>query len=256
MSALGHYLEQEGIPTVSISLIREHTAAISPPRALWVPFMLGRPLGVPNNAAFQRKVLLAALGLLQRDAGPVLEDFPDDAPYVDQGDAPENLNCPVSFPRKRSDGTPGERLADEIAQLHAWHDVAVKHHGRTTLGLTGLSPVELGQFLASWLGDHPQAPFREGIASAAALKLATDELKTFYYESKSVQPGRHSPTEIQNWFWMETAAGEVFLALRDRAAQSADPTMKGLGTLSLVPRAVQAIMQAQGAQPPVVAAGV
>ena len=256
MSALGHYLELEGIPTVSISLIREHSAAINPPRALWVPFMLGRPFGVPNDAAFQRKVLLAALDLLQRDAGPVLEDFPDDAPYVDQGDVPEALSCPVTFPRKRSDGTPGERLADEIAQLHAWHDVAARHHGRTTLGITGLSPDEIGKFLASWLGDHPQATFREGIASAAALKLATDELKAFYYEAKSVQPGRHSATEIQNWFWMETAAGEVFIALRDRAAQSADPTMKGLGTLSLVPRAVLAIMQAQAARPPAASTGV
>lgn len=256
MSALGHYLESEGIPTVSISLIREHTAAISPPRALWVPFVLGRPLGVPNDAAFQRRVLLAALGLLEREAGPVLEDFPDDAPYVDLGDVPEALNCPVSFPRKRSDGTPGERLADEIVQLRAWHDVAARHRGRTTLGLTGLSPEDLGKFLATWLGDYPQATFRKGFGSAAALKLATDELKAFYYEAKSVQPGRHSPTEIQNWFWMETAAGEVFIALRDRAAQSDDPTMKGLGTLSLVPRAVQAIMKAQGTRPPADAIGV
>ena len=82
MSALGYFLEQEGIATVSISLIREHTAAMNPPRALWVPFMLGRPLGVPNDAAFQRKVALSALQLLERDSGPVLEDFPDDAPYT------------------------------------------------------------------------------------------------------------------------------------------------------------------------------
>ena len=246
MSALGYYLENEGIPTVSVSLIREHTVALNPPRALWVPFMLGRPFGVPNDAAFQRKVLLAALRLLERDSGPVLEDFPDDAPYTDLGEEPAALNCPVSFPRKRSDGAPGERLADEISQLRAWHDVAARHRGRTALGLTGLSPEGIGDFLASWLTDSPQVTFLEGIASAAALKLATDELKAFYYEAKAVQPGRHSPVDIQNWFWMETAAGEVFLALRDRAAQSEDPTMKGLGTLSLVPRAVQAELKARG----------
>jgi hypothetical protein len=147
VGALGHYLEQEGIPTTQISLVREHTAALNPPRALWVPFMLGRPFGVPNYAAFQRKVLLAVLRLIERDTGPVLEDFPEDAPHGDLGEAPAGLNCPVSFPRMTSGGTLAERLADEISQLRAWHDVAVTHRGRTTLGLTGLSPEALGEFL-------------------------------------------------------------------------------------------------------------
>lgn len=245
MSALGHYLEQEGIPCVSISLIREHTAALSPPRALWVPFMLGRPLGVPNDPAFQRRVLLAALALLERDAGPVLADFPEDAPFDDLGNEPEGLSCPVSFPRKRTDGSLGERLADEISQLRTWHDVAVKHHGRTTLGLTGLAPGDLGAFLAAWIDDQPLQPFAEGLGMAAALKLASDELKVFYYEAKSVQPGRHSPTDIQNWFWMETTAGEVFLKVREKAGLSVEPTMKGLATLSLVPRAVLGALKAR-----------
>ena len=248
MSALGHYLEQEGIATVSISLIREHTAALSPPRALWVPFMLGRPMGVPNDSAFQTRVVLAALNLLDRDAGPVLEDFTEDAPYEDLGEVPEALNCPVSFPRMRSDGSLGERLADEIAQLQAWHEVARKHnHGRTTLGVSGLSPLQLGIYLTAWLSDTPPAPYREGLVPAGALKLAADELKTFYYEAKAVQPGRHSPAQVLEWFWLDTAAGEAFVALRDMAAKSADPGMKGIATLSLVPRAVLPLLAARQA---------
>ena len=246
MSALGHYLEQEGIPTVSISLIREHTALMQPPRALWVPFMLGRPFGVPNNADFQRKVVLAALTLLERDSAPVLEDYPDDAPYEDLGEVAEAQNCPVSFPRMRSDGSLGERLEDEIAQLQAWHEVAVQHNGRTTLGVTGLSPLQLGTYLCAWLPDNPQAPFRTGLEPAAALKLAADELKTFYYEAKGVQPGRHTPDDVLRWFWLDTAAGETFVALRDMAARSADPGMKGIATLSLVPRAASALLTARG----------
>ncbi len=248
MSALGHYLEAEGIPTVSISLIREHTVALKAPRALWVPFMLGRPYGVPNDAAFQRKVALSALRLLERTDGPVLEDFPDDAPYEDLGDVPEAENCPVSFPRMRSEGTLGERLADEIAQLQAWHEVARRHNGRTTLGMTGLSPRELGEFLDAWLRGQSKPLFREGLALAGALKLAADELKTFYYEAKGVQPGRRTPSEVLRWFWLETAAGETILAMRDHAMQSADPSMKGLATLSLVPRAAHALLAARPAK--------
>ncbi len=232
---------------MSISLIREHTAALNPPRALWVPFMLGRPLGVPNDPAFQRKVVLSALQLLERDSGPVLEDFADDAPYDDLGAVEEAPNCPVSFPRRRSDGSDGsdgslglplsERLADEIAQLQAWHEVAQKQHGRTTLGVTGLPPHGLGEFLSAWLGGAPKPLFRDGLTLAAALKLAADELKAFYYEAKAVQPGRHSPDEVLRWFWTETSAGEAFVAIRDLAAKSEDPSFKGLATLSLVPRA-------------------
>ena len=80
MSALGHYFEEEGLATVTISLIRPQTENTKPPRALWVPFELGRPFGPPSDAAFQRRVI-AALRLLERADGPVLiEDFPDDDP--------------------------------------------------------------------------------------------------------------------------------------------------------------------------------
>lgn len=238
MSALGHYLEQEGIPTVSISLIREHSAALKPPRALWVPFMLGRPFGVPNDPAFQRKVLLAALNLLERSAGPVLEDFPEEAPFDDLGDIPEAPNCPVSFPRLKSEGSLAELLDDELSQLQAWHEVAIARNGRSTLGVTGLSPRELGRYLASWLTDTPLASYRDDLGAAGAIKLAADELKTFYYEAKGAQPGRRSAAEFQEWFWSDTAAGRLLLELRDMASRSPDPSMKGLATLSLVPRAV------------------
>ena len=81
MSALGHMMEQRGFATVAIGLIRVQMEKVRPPRGLWTPFQLGRPLGEPENSSFQRRVLLAALGLLERTDGPViLEDFPEDPP--------------------------------------------------------------------------------------------------------------------------------------------------------------------------------
>ena len=79
MGGLGHYLEAEGIATTSISLIRLHTEKSRPPRALWVPFELGRPLGNPGDAETRLRVLRHALGLLERPGpGPVLEDWPEE----------------------------------------------------------------------------------------------------------------------------------------------------------------------------------
>ena len=68
-------IERAGVATVSISLVKEFTRAVRPPRALWVPFPFGRPFGAPDAPAVQRRVMLAALQLLARPAGPVLEDF-------------------------------------------------------------------------------------------------------------------------------------------------------------------------------------
>ena len=83
MGGLAHYLEGDGLATTQISLIREHTERMRPPRALWVSFELGRPLGVPDDAAFQTRVVMAALDLLSAEEGPVLADFPEDAPQAD-----------------------------------------------------------------------------------------------------------------------------------------------------------------------------
>jgi hypothetical protein len=248
VGALGHYLEEEGIPTTQISLVREHTAALAPPRALWVPFMLGRPFGVPNDAAFQGRVLISALRLLESGQGPVLEDFPEDAPHNDLGEQPEGLTCPVSFPLMSSEGSLGERLAAEVAQLQAWHELAVRRRGRTTLGVTGLKPGEIAEFLATWLTNAPRATFRAGVSAADALKRACDELRAYYYEAKSVQPGRHTSAAMQDWFWTETAAGQVLLEIRARAAGSDDAAVKGLVATSLVPRAVFGIAWQRGAR--------
>ena len=68
-------IERAGVATVSISLLREVTAALRPPRALWVPFPMGYPLGSPNRPDLQRRVIDAALALLGRDDVPVLEEF-------------------------------------------------------------------------------------------------------------------------------------------------------------------------------------
>lgn len=243
MGALGHYLEEEGIPTTQVSLVREHTEALRPPRALWVPFILGRPLGVPNDAAFQTRVLAAALRLLERDAGPVLEDFPEDAPHADPGEAPADLVCPVSFPGRAAGGSLAERLAEEVSQLAAWHELARRHRGRTTLGVTALTVPEIAAFLATWLTESPRSSYRPELAPEDALKLACDELRAFYTEAKSVQPGRHSPAAIQDWFWRDTSAGQALLVIRDRAAASENPAVKALAVQSIVPRAVDAALK-------------
>ncbi len=238
MGALGHYLEAEGIPTTQVSLVREHTEALQPPRALWVPFMLGRPFGVPGDAGFQTRVLQAALRLFERPEGPVLEDFPEEAPLIDAAEDPGDLVCPVSFPRLAGQGTLVEQLRDEVEQLGAWHDVAVKLRGRTTLGVTGLTVPELVAYLASWLEQTGETSFRADVRPADALRLACEELRAYYFEAKSVQPGARSGADVQRWYWQETAAGRAVRQIRAQTGRSPDAAVKALAESGLVPRAV------------------
>ena len=146
MSGLGHYLEDEGLPTVQISLIRLHTEKMRPPRALWVTFMLGRPLGQPDDPAFQTRVLRAALKLLEAPAGPVIEDYPEDA---EGGHDMSGWVCPVSFARDEPAADLRERLRRELQEFRSWYDIGLQRRGRTTFGSAGLAIEQVADLLAS-----------------------------------------------------------------------------------------------------------
>jgi hypothetical protein len=133
--------------------VREHTAAIQPPRALWVPFILGRPFGVPGDPAFQRRVLMAALRLLESPQ-PVLADYPEEAPAA----APDELGgiaCPVSFDRTADAADWGALLEREIEELASWHDLAVSRRSRTTTGFSGITIAEAARIVVSSLRAAP-----------------------------------------------------------------------------------------------------
>ncbi len=237
MSALAHFIEDEGIATTGISLVREHTAGLRPPRFLWVPFPLGRPFGAPGDAAFQRRVLDAALALLERTDGPViLEDFPDDAPAADPGGAADAWVCPVAFAPPPADPADlRSALAREIAQLEPWHALAAERRGRTSVGLTGRAPDEVAGWLADFLGGTP-APLREGLTRGESVKLACEDLKAFYSEAGTARPGPVDADTVADWLWGETAAGRLMLALEPVLAAHADESLRTVAGDYLVPR--------------------
>jgi D-proline reductase (dithiol) PrdB len=68
-------IEYAGITTVSISLLREITEKVQPPRALFVPYPLGHPLGEPDDVELQTRIIRSAFALLPRTDSPVLESF-------------------------------------------------------------------------------------------------------------------------------------------------------------------------------------
>jgi hypothetical protein len=243
VGGLSHYLEEEGLSTTSISLVREHTVKIKPPRALWVPFPLGRPLGVPGDPAFQRKVLLSVLALLDEPKGPVLKDFPEDAPgQQSYGEAEqEGYACPVPIQRPAANNGGQEQdlnaaLIEEIEQLEPWYDLSVQRRKRTTVGASGLAIRETGQYVARFLHEIPKESPKPGLTVGELLKLACEDLRAYYFEAAAARPGQNTPHQISEWFWNGTVAGKVFRALRPICRDSDDQMMRAMGLYILVPR--------------------
>jgi hypothetical protein len=59
-------LEERGIPSVALGAVRAQMEKTRPPRGLRSAAQLGRPLGEPGDAAFQRRMMLAALLLVEQ----------------------------------------------------------------------------------------------------------------------------------------------------------------------------------------------
>ncbi len=231
MSAVAYYLEDAGIATTGISLVRENTEALRPPRFLWVTFPLGRPLGVPGDPAFQRRVARAALALLDAPSGPVLEDYPEDVPDLPGDDA---FACPVRFPPRASErGRWRSALLAEIALLRPWYALSRERRGRTTVGVAG-TPVET---LAERLGALLDAPERlpGTLAELTELKRTLADLGAFHEEAVTAQPGDPPWREVRRLLWRESVLGDAMLTLRDRFDASGDPRLRAF-TRVLVPR--------------------
>ena len=200
MCALSHYLEREGLQTTGISLVRENAAHLRPPRSLWVSFPLGRPLGKPKDAAFQHRVIAAALDLLARPSGPVLEDFPEDAPPVEAEATPA---CPVSFPQPADTDTWRGRLTEEFALLKPRHELGRRRRqGRTLVSASERAVQDNLQRLGELL-DAGRLPVDE----LKWFKLAIEDAKAYYIEALTAQPGLHDHQQVHNWLWQDTQLG-------------------------------------------------
>jgi hypothetical protein len=237
VSALGHYLEEEGLATVAISLIRPQTEKTRPPRALWVPFELGRPFGPPSHPAFQKRVILAALRLVERQSGPVIiEDFPDDDP---RGRPDPGWRLPFDHAAvvNGSAETIAGELETEMELLRGRHDRWVTARGRSTIGLSGLSITDCGRLVAGQVRGAALTSPRDGFSPPLMLRFAVDDLKAYYLEAGAAGFAKPSSRQLGDWFWNATAAGAALHAVRAVCLASSDDRLKLIAGNFMVPAA-------------------
>ena len=205
MSTLAHVFEAAGLTTIVLASMREVAERMQPPRTLYCEFPLGRPLGRPGDAAFQRDVLERALGLLDATE-PVLDAHPD---VIESEEMP--LSC--SIPPRHDPSLPP--AVDEARGLRAAYDRSVKRRGVTAVGRAidvdgvpaALDVLHQWAEGASW--QEVPLPGKNTIAvchdirayyTEAALELATGP-----------PPGGRA---VDAWFHEETEAGKTVMAAR------------------------------------------
>jgi hypothetical protein len=63
-------IEKAGMPTIGISIVREFTEKVKPPRTIFLRWPFGHVLGEPSNIGQQRAVLTEAFKALYSIATP------------------------------------------------------------------------------------------------------------------------------------------------------------------------------------------
>jgi hypothetical protein len=227
VSALGHYLEEEGIATVAIALIRKQAENTRPPRALFVPFELGRPIGPPSDPAFQKRVILAALGLLEAKRQPsLIIDFPDDDPREAPDPGWHPPIEPAAIPREAA--ALADTVENELRALALAYAQSCIARERSTVGVSGQAPAACGDYLAAWLrGERPASPV-DDMSPALALRFVIDDLKAFALEAALVPGGTPSSKQLGDWLWNDTALGVALQVLRRDCLAGDDERLKTL----------------------------
>lgn len=207
--AIARTLESAGIATVVLNSIRSFAERMRPPRALYCEFPIGRPLGRPDDANFQRRVLLTALELLGRSAGPVLEDFGE--VVTDQVD--DALTCTI--PPGLDPSVP--RSVDEARALRPAFERGARG---------GLSSIEdpdvVDAALAAFERVADGAPWAE--AGIVPNPMRAAGLIAAYYQQAAVGLADHVALarQAESWYAQHTAAAATIrraqAAMRDQGA--------------------------------------
>jgi hypothetical protein len=213
------------LSTVALSLIREHTVKVKPPRAVYVPFPLGLAVGHPGHASEQQAVLDLAFSTLEAVSGPVLLDYRDDEAAEEAGSPLQSSDVRITDQARTGD------LAIEVTLMRRYWEQRSEATGRTGVGLSGIPPTRfrgIVRFLESFV-DDTNADMDErpsDVEQLVFVRSCIEDLRTMYAEARlQTHPSESSPAR-QKWLLGETALGHIIRRIRETMEASADPKVK------------------------------
>lgn len=206
MSVLSHVFEAAGLVTVALGSIRSQIERTAPPRGLFCDFPLGRPLGVPGDAAFQTRVLEHALRIVETATAPVVEHFAES--IADDGES--STSCPL--PPRHDPSLPP--AVDEARGLRPAFDRAVAKFGDRSGTGRVLSPDDVPAAVAAFVKIADGTPWKEAGVPGVPARVAQDIRG--YYETAALALVEHTPAawETTRWFLDHTEAGKAIRGAR------------------------------------------
>jgi len=205
VSTLAHVFEAAGLSTIVFASMREVAEKMSPPRVLYCEFPLGRPLGRPKDAAFQRDVLERGFALLDASE-PVLGTYPE---VIESDETPMTCTLP---PRYDPDLAPA---VDEAQGLRAAYDRALASRGVTGVGRAidaDTVPAAL-EVLHQWAQG---ASWKEVPLPGKNTVAVAHDIRTYYDEAATELATGPTPggRASEAWFYETTEAGKTLIAAR------------------------------------------
>lgn len=206
MSTLAHVLEENGLTTIALGSVRGQLESAAPPRGLFCDFPLGRPLGRPDDAELQHRVLAHAFSMLERTE-PGIEVFPETI-----SDDAQVLSCPMP-PRPESDE---HAAVIEARALRPAYDRTMSRYGERMGAFRLMGPDEVPAAVATFAAVADGAPWKEAGIPGIPARVVQDIRG--YYEAAAVSLADHTPAafEASRWFQHETEAGKAILGAREQ----------------------------------------
>ena len=126
----------------------------------------------------------------------------------------------VSF-QKRGDAKEqtsnwSEDFRTEIRVLSNWYEVSKEIRNRTTAGVSELDVEGAADLLIRFVEEETRGTVIDEGKVVDRIRRACEDLKAYYYESVSAQPGQPTDSQsLSNWFWGETRAAWVINRIRE-----------------------------------------
>lgn len=166
----------------------------------------------------------------------MLEDYPEDIPYDAVSQEIVGMSCPIDLPPLPSnDSELAQSLLQEIEQMAPWYELAVNQRQRTTVGISQLHIIDAAHFLVEFIEDPSSVSPRRDVDVGPMLKFVCEDLKAFYSEAMSAQPGMSSSISVENWLWNETVLGKLIWEFREEHVDHPDPYVRYLAQRGLIP---------------------
>ena len=150
----------------------------------------------------------------------------------------EGWSCPVNLGGPDLLGfenDPHGALGQEVNLMRTWHDLFLQTNSKSMLGVSGVDFEACVAYVVDFMGNEFTEPPRTDIPRSQMLKLALDDIKTYYFEAGLARPGNATDKELADWYYSDTTIGDVLRRVNAVCAASDDQVLVTMSDRRIFP---------------------